>query len=49
MAYVSVERASSVGPVPRINAPGLTWSRLGAIALALAIWVGLAFAIRALF
>jgi hypothetical protein len=49
MAYVSYDQASSAATIPRINAPRLAWGRLAMIATCVAFWVGVAFAIRAIF
>ena len=49
MAYVSYDQAPSAGTLPRINAPRLAWARLAMIATCVAFWVGVAFAIRAIF
>jgi hypothetical protein len=49
MAYVSYDQAPSVGATSRITAPRLAWGRIGMIGASLAFWIGLAFAIRAIF
>jgi hypothetical protein len=49
MAYVSYDRAPSVGAASRITGPRLAWGRLAMVGFSLAFWVGLAFAIRVIF
>jgi hypothetical protein len=49
LAYVSYDHGSSAAPLRRLAASRLAWGRLGMIAFSLAVWVGLAFALHALF
>lgn len=49
MAYISVEHAPTAAAAPRIATPRLAWGRIALIGVSLALWVGLAFAFRALF
>jgi hypothetical protein len=49
MAYVSYDQAPSARAIPRVNAPRLAWGRLAMIGTCVAFWVGVAFAIRAIF
>ncbi|WP_425994445.1 hypothetical protein [Caulobacter sp. DWR1-3-2b1] len=49
MAYISFDQAPAAGRISRIAAPRLAWGRIGMLAFCLAFWVGLAFAVRAIF
>lgn len=49
VAYIGFEQAPSVSAARKIAAPRLAWGRIAMVGFSLAFWVGVAFAVRAIF